>query len=50
MCSPYEDYDTGMIENARTPEPPIEGIDFVIDWVNTPDGEPKQVMIRKPRP
>ena len=49
MTGPYESYDTGAIENAATPQPPVEGVDYVIDVVNTMDG-PKEMTIRRARP
>lgn len=46
---PYDDTDPAIIENAYTPDPPVEGVDYVVDTVNTPEG-PKQMTIRRPRP
>lgn len=46
---PYQDYDPGYITNAWTPDPPVEGVDYVEDTVMTPGG-PKTMMIRRPRP
>lgn len=49
MYGPYQESDPAVIEHADTPDPPVEGVDYVVDTVNTMDG-PKQMTIRRPRP
>lgn len=49
MTGPYQSYDTGEISHANPADPPEEGVDYVVDTVNTMDG-PVEMTIRRQRP